>query len=153
LYPLAKGYFMKEQQYSNHVRYYVPHHFIFYPVVGVLLALCIRGIVSNPGEQVWILLTALVILAGWLSFMMRQHYALTCQNRIVRLEIRLRYYQLTQKRLESIENQLSFGQLAATRFASDEEFVPLIERAARENLSPDAIKKSIQNWQPDHMRV
>lgn len=85
--------------------------------------------------------------------MMRQHYALICQNRIVRLEMRLRYYQLTQKRLEAIEDQLSFGQLAAVRFASDEEFVPLLEKAIREKLSPDEIKKAIKNWQPDYMRV
>ena len=85
--------------------------------------------------------------------MMRQHYALTCQNRIVRLEMRLRYYQLTQKRLEAIEDQLSFGQLAALRFASDEELVPLLEKTLREKLSPDAIKKAIHHWQPDQMRV
>jgi len=88
-----------------------------------------------------------------LSFMTRQHYALTCQNRIVRLELRLRYYQLTNQRLEIIENQLSFKQLAALRFASDEELVGLIKRTLEENLSPADIKKSINNWVADTMRV
>lgn len=142
-----------KQQYGNHVRYYTPHHFIFYPVIAILLAVCIRGAMYGQDNWLWILMTILVAVIGWLSFMMRQHYALMCQNRIVRLEIRLRYYQLTQKRLELIEHQLSFGQLAALRFASDSEFIPLLERALSEKLSPDDIKKAIKNWQPDYMRV
>lgn len=85
--------------------------------------------------------------------MMRQHYALTCQNRTVRLEMRLRYYQLTNQRLEPIEQRLTFGQLAALRFASDEELEPLLQRTLTEGLTPDQIKKSIKNWIPDNMRV
>lgn len=50
-------------------------------------------------------------------FMMRQHYELTNQNRMVRMEMRLRYYQLTQRKLEDIEPGISFSQLAALRYA------------------------------------
>ncbi|HTN06038.1 DUF6526 family protein [Agriterribacter sp.] len=145
---------MKTQQYKNHVRYYPPHHFVFYPVIGLLLFISIRGIcLDTANKWLWIMVTLLTVVTGWLSFMMRQHYALTSQNRIVRLELRLRYYQLTQQRLESIENQLSFKQLAALRFAPDEEFVSLLQRTLSEGLSPDAIKQAIKNWLPDTMRV
>ncbi len=145
---------MKTQQYTNHVRYYPPHHFIFYPVVILLLFIGIRGIwLDDADKSLWVMATLLTTMTGWLSFMMRQHYALTCQNRIVRLEMRLRYYQLTQQRLENIEHRLSFNQLAALRFASDEELIPLIQRVLTEELSPDAIKQAIKNWQPDMMRV
>ncbi len=85
--------------------------------------------------------------------MMRQHYALGNQNRIVRLELRFRYYVITGKRLEPLESKLSFGQLAALRFASDEELAALVERALKENLSDRQIKKLIVRWLPDHMRV
>jgi len=85
--------------------------------------------------------------------MLRQHYSLINQNRIVRLEMRLRYYMLTQQPLESVEHQLSFNQLAALRFASDAELLPLLKRALTERLTPDQIKKSIKNWQADTMRV
>ena len=85
--------------------------------------------------------------------MLRQHYALNNQNRIVRLEMRFRYYTLTHERLEPLEINLSFGQLAALRFASDEELPTLVQRALKENLSPKDIKKSIRVWLPDHMRV
>ncbi len=145
---------MKPQNYSNHTRYYAPHHFIFYPVIIILLAVAIKLAISHSGHACeWYAIAVLLFLIGWLSFMLRQHYALNNQNRIVRLEMRLRYYQLTQQRLEDIEPQLSFAQLAALRFASDSELPSLIKRTLAEHLSPADIKKSIQNWLPDHMRV
>ena len=85
--------------------------------------------------------------------MMRQHYALTLQNRIVLMELRYRYYVLTGKRLESIEGNLNEGQLFALRFAPDEELEGLAQRAVQESLSPDAIKKAIKNWNADDRRV
>lgn len=146
---------MKKQDYNNHKRYYAPHHFVFYPVVLVLLALAAHGVQRDEpaNHWLWIAVGALVLLIGWLSFMTRQHYALTLQNRVVRMEMRFRYYVLTGKRLELLEQQLTFGQVAALRFASDEELPALVERTLKEQLSPADIKKSIQNWTPDHMRV
>lgn len=145
---------MKAQSYKNHSRYYYPHHFIFYPTVILLLVLSVRGYMRHQEHQLeFALLAVAFVLIGWLSFMMRQHYALNNQNRIIRLELRLRYYQLTSQRLEILEEKLSFPQLAALRFASDEELAELTIRAAQENLSPDEIKKSIKTWLPDNMRA
>lgn len=145
---------MKKQDYSNHVRYYTPHHFVFYPVAIAGICLGIWGILKYPDQKyLWIAITLLFCLVACLSFMMRQHYALNNQNRVVRLELRLRYYQLTGQRLEPLEQKLSLKQLSALRFASDEELPGLIHNAITENLSPDAIKKSIRNWLPDEMRV
>ncbi|WP_255156231.1 DUF6526 family protein [Ferruginibacter sp. HRS2-29] len=101
----------------------------------------------------WLIISAIAVFLGWSSFMMRQHYALICQNRIVRLEMRFRYFSLTGKRLETVERELTFGQIAALRFASDEELPGLLDKTLREKLSPDAIKRSIRNWLPDDMRV
>lgn len=145
---------MRKQSYNNHVRYYIPHHFIFYPIVLILFTLSIYCIFRYPAHSIeWMAIAALFLLTGWLSFMLRQHYSLMNQNRIVRLEMRLRYYQLTHKRFEEIEAKLSFAQIAALRFASDEELLSLIQRAIEENLSPDNIKRSIINWFPDTRRV
>jgi hypothetical protein len=99
------------------------------------------------------MMAAIIFLVTWLSFMMRQHYALIPQNRIIRLEMRLRYFQLYGKRFEPLEAKLRFRQIAALRFASDEELPALLERTLEENLSPNSIKKLITDWQPDHMRV
>jgi hypothetical protein len=145
---------MPEQNYNNHIRYYTPHHFVFYPALLVLIIIGLYGLFNYPGQELlWIMILLLLVAIGCLSLMLRQHYALMNQNRIVRLELRFRYYVLTQKRLEPLEKQLSRGQLHALRFASDEELPALLERALKENLSPDAIKRAIKNWLPDEMRV
>jgi len=145
---------MSEQNLNNHKQYYYPHHFVFYPVLLGLIIFSFCYSSSHPAKTFECYAFALILfLIGWLSFMMRQHYALGNQNRIIRLELRLRYFQLTQQKFDPFEQQLSFTQLAALRFASDEEFVALVQRSISENLSATDIKKSIRNWQPDYMRV
>jgi len=145
---------MENQNYKNHVRYYAPHHFLFYPVLMAMIGLsCYYASRRTEESLVWIFIAFILFMIGWLSFMLRQHYALNNQNRIVRLEMRFRYYVLTNQRLEKLEDRLSFGQISALRFASDEELETLVDRTMAENLSPDTIKKSITNWNPDHMRV
>ncbi|WP_316791441.1 DUF6526 family protein [Pedobacter frigoris] len=142
------------QNYKNHIRYYAPHHFVFYPIIGVLIAITVRqAIVDEANSLLWIFLSISFLIMGWLSFMVRQHYALTLQNRIVVLEMRFRYYTLTGQRLEPLEERLSFGQIAALRFASDEELPGLVERTLKEQLSSGQIKKAIKNWLPDNSRV
>jgi hypothetical protein len=145
---------MPVQNYSNHTQYYAPHHFVFYPVIFLATIFCVCCSFKYPEQHyLWMTIAAVFIIIGWLSFMLRQHYALNNQNRIVRLEMRLRYFILTSKKMDELENKLSFGQIAALRFASDEELLPLIDKALKENLSPRAIKKSIKNWVADDMRV
>lgn len=145
---------MKAQNYLNHSRYYIPHHFVFYPVVLTCAGASAYLMFHSTGDElIWLAITGLFLLLAALSFMLRQHYALNNQNRIVRLEVYYRYFASTGKRLDTLELPLSFGQLAALRFASDEEFVFLTERAIQEGLTADQIKRSIQNWKPDHMRA
>ncbi|GAB3918219.1 DUF6526 family protein [Larkinella terrae] len=145
---------MKTQNYENHVRFYPPHHFVFYPISLILLGMSIYYTLKSEEETLlWLFISFAIFLIIWVSFMLRQHYALTNQDRIVRLEMRFRYYVLTGQRLETIENQLSFGQILALRFASDAELPALTQRALSENLSPKDIKKAIVNWLPDDMRV
>lgn len=143
-----------KQNYDNHTRWYIPHHVFFYGAMGLCFISSIYLFFHYPAHKwEWLAIAFVFFCLGWLSYMVRQHYALGNQNRIVRLEMRLRYYQLTQKSFEEKEYALSFGQIAALRFAPDEEFLPLLDRVLKENLSPDDIKKSINHWLPDEMRV
>jgi hypothetical protein len=143
-----------QQDYKHHIRYYPPHHFIFYPVSIGALGLCAWYAVTVDSQNLlWWAVTGTIGLIIWVSYMLRQHYALTVQNRIVRTELRFRFYVLTHERLENYESGLSLSQIFALRFASDEELPALVQRAVREKLSPDAIKQAIHVWQPDHMRV
>jgi hypothetical protein len=145
---------MSEQNYKNHVRYYPAHHFIFYPLITAMLVFIARRAYVDEANRVeWLVIGALTIFVIFLSFMTRQHYALGNQNRLVRMEMRFRYYVLTGKRLELLESKLSFGQVAALRFASDAELPELVDRALKENMTPKEIKKAIRNWEPDYMRV
>lgn len=140
------------QNYNNHIRWYVPHHFVFYPVMLVLIAASL-WFAFYFNLLIGLLIAIAFLTIAILSFMLRQHYALTLQNRIVLLELRYRFFATTGERLEMYENMLSEGQLFALRFAQDDQLLELIRKAVNEELSPNAIKRSIENWKPDHRRV
>ena len=145
---------MVEQNYNNHIRWYIPHHFVFYPVVLGLMAFSVYEAVVNKEQRLlWIFFVVLTAVVTWLSFMLRQHYGMTLQNRLVLLELRYRYFVNANERFEPLEDKLSFGQRAALRFAPDEELVTLAKRAVAEKLSADDIKKSIKNWKGDYRRI
>ncbi len=145
---------MKSQNYQNHKRYYTPHHFIFLPLLGVLGCVAAYKSFNDESHQLeWILFGTSIFCILYLTLMLRQHYALGNQNRIVRLEFRLRYLELMGKSSKEVEQQLSFGQIAALRFAPDEEFAGLLQKTLQEKLSADAIKRSIKNWEADDMRL
>ncbi len=145
---------MAQQNYSNHIRFYPPHHFVFYPVMLAIIGFtAYKSWQDETQRLIWIVFLLLAVVVTWLAWMLRQHYALTLQNRLVLAELRYRYYVMTGSRLEPLEEQLGEGRLFALRFASDEEFIGLLQRALTEKLTPDDIKKSIRNWKADNKRV
>ena len=145
---------MKAQNYKNHIRWYIPHHLIFLPLLFSLLTIGIyKAFIVHHHELIWILFGVVIFCLIYLTLMLRQHYALVLQNRIVELEFQLRYFELYQKRSSTIISQLTFDQIAALRFADDEEFKLLLEKALKEKLGGDEIKKLIKDWQPDEKRV
>ena len=144
---------MKRQTFQNHIRYYTPHHFIYYPVVILFLIFSVYSAFTSDDQLIWAFISAIFVVLFCLAFMLRQHYALTLQNRIVRLELRYRYFSLTGNRLEYFENRLSDEQLFALRFAPDDELKDLIDKTLLENLSGTEIKKAIKLWKGDYHRV
>ena len=145
---------MKNQNYSNYIKFYPPHHFIYLPLLGFLQILGIWKIFNHESNQlIWILFSVVIFLFIYLALMVRQHYALGNQNRIVRLEFKLRYFELFGKSSDDVESKLSFGQIAALRFAYDDEFKVLLEKAVQQNFSADKIKKAITQWKGDYNRI
>lgn len=143
-----------KQNYTNHTKFYAPHHFIFLPLLFGLMILGIyKGLTSKENHLIWWLFAIMSFCILYLTLMLRQHYALGNQDRIVRLEFRLRYFELIGASAKTVENKLSFAQIAALRFAEDQEFESLLNRALDEKLSSKQIKLAIQNWQGDYMRV
>ena len=145
---------MKKQNYSNHRKFYPPHHFIYLPLLLILEIFGIYKIFNdNDNNLIWALFSVVIFLLLYLAIMLRQHYALGIQNRLIRLEFKQRYFEIFNKRSDNIGEKLNFGQIAALRFAYDDEFKELLEKAVSENISGDEIKKSIKNWNPDYHRI
>ena len=145
---------MKTQNYSNHKRYYVPHHFIFLPILAGLQTLGVwKYFNDKENTLIWLLFSVIIFLIIYLTVMVRQHYALENQNRIIRLEFQQRYFEIFGERSDQVIKQLRFSQIAALRFAYDEEFKAILAQALNKDISGDEIKKSIKNWRPDYYRV
>lgn len=143
----------KKQNFVNHVQYYPAHHFVFYPLALLMLIVSVCFIFWKEEKLLWGAISVLIAFIIWLSFMLRQHYSLMLQNRIIKIEVRYRYFVLTNERFELIEHKLRDSQIFALRFASDDELPALVARAIKENLSSRRIKKTILNWLPDNNRV
>lgn len=145
---------MKTQNYQNHRKFYAPHHFIYLPLVIFLQGLGVYKIFTDSVNQLlWILFSIVIFLILFLAIMVRQHYALGLQNRLVRLEFKQRYFEIFNLRSDKVEEKLDFSQIAALRFAYDDEFKILLEKALKENISGDEIKKSIKKWRADENRI
>ncbi len=146
------------QTFANHARFDPLFHFFAGPVfiLGLVLALVhffahiTHGDFHEHFHALLLILLAMALLV--LAFKERV-YALRVQDRVIRLEERLRLTQLLSEPLRSRIPELTEGQLIGLRFASDAEIPKLVERALKEKLSRDDIKKAIQNWRPDYWRV
>jgi hypothetical protein len=99
----------------------------------------------------WILAAIVAALAPVIGI--TRWYIVKLQDRIIMLEVKVRAAELLTTGQDAQLAKLSSKQIAALRFASDEEFGALLERAARENLSPKDIKASIRTWRPDLHRT
>lgn len=146
------------QTFANHTRFDPAFHFFLGPVfiLGVILSLVhffyhFRESDARDNIHSFLIVVLAVALLTWL-FKTRL-YALKVQDRVIRLEERLRLMQVLPEPLRARIPELTESQLIALRFASDAELPKLTERALNEKLSRKDIKKSIQNWRPDYWRV
>jgi hypothetical protein len=144
---------MESQNYANHRRF-VPlyHAVLFFTLVLTLIGSLVNLYLSlGDHQRVYSasLIVVLVICALFL-FVFCRTFALKAQDRAIRAEENLRHFVLTGKLLDP---RLGTLQIVALRFAPDQEFVALAQRAAGENLAPDAIKRAIKQWRADTYRV
>jgi hypothetical protein len=146
------------QTYANHTRFDPPFHFFLAPVfiLGLILSLIhffyhLRE--SDMRDNIHSFMLILLAVAMITLLLKVRLYSLKVQDRIIRLEERLRLTQLLNETLRSRIPELTEDQLIGLRFASDAEVPKLVERALNEKLKRKDIKKAIQNWRPDYWRV
>jgi len=141
----------KPQNYANHARWDPLFHFFVLPVFGLLAIAGLVHFIWRPGLHSGLLFVVAVALAS--AVVKIRFYVLKVQDRVIRLEERLRLSTLCSEPLRSRIPELTESQLIALRFASDAELPKLAERALSEKLSRADIKKAIQTWRPDYWRV
>jgi len=142
---------MTNQNYLNHVKKDFAYHYFAIPVSLLLAVASIFNLFYDFGLSAIILFLTLVVLH--ITIFLARDYAKKNQDRIIRLELRLRYYLLTSKPFDALESKLSKGQLVAIRFMEDKEFLEFLSSPSSSELDSDKIKKSIKQWKPDTMRV
>jgi|ERR1700687_478486 len=139
------------QNFSDHTRLDPPFHFFILPVFAITLIMTIVHLVRRPGlHSAWLVIVMIAALAA--IFKIRLN-ALKVQDRVIRLEERLRLASLLDPALRPRIPELTESQLIALRFASDAELPALAARALNEKLARAEIKKAIQHWRPDYWRV
>lgn len=139
------------QSFANHGRLDPPFHFVLAPLGIVAIVLSINLLIRQPG-----ILSILALLLSVVFVMLAERsrsYALKAQDRVIRLEERLRLSLLLPAADRPRITELTEPQLIALRFASDAELPALAMRALNEGLTKKQIKAAIQNWRPDYFRI
>jgi hypothetical protein len=139
------------QSLAHHTRWDPLFHFFVLPVTLATLIWSVVHFIRWPNWHSALLFLA--VTAGTIVAVKLRFYTIKVQDRVIRLEERLRLMTLAQEPFRSRIPELTEDQLCGLRFASDGEVAKLAERAANEKLSRGDIKKAIQTWRPDYWRV
>ena len=138
---------MADQNYQNHA-YRATAWLVAWGGTALLILLVLWIVYQEPSLLSFGLLLLAILLLLTISIL--RTFALRLQNRIIRLEMRVRLARLGR---EEMVDRLTVRQVIALRFASDAEIVALANRALSENLTPDQIKRAVTNWQADTLRT
>ena len=142
----------RQQSYANHVRWLPPFHFFVIPVLLLNVLNTLRHLWLAPSLSTGfeVLVAAAIMLGALLARVM----ANSVQDRVIRLEMRLRLAQLLPADMQAGILNLTPKQLVALRFASDAELPGLIRDVLAGKLTTEkAIKLQAKNWQGDWLRA
>jgi len=139
------------QDLKNHAKFDPPFHFFLVPVGLLLLAGTVYQLVQTPtltnGGRVLAMIWIIV------AIFKTRLYALKVQDRVIRLEERLRIEKLCGDSLKARAGELTIDQLIGLRFAGDVEFPRLVEEALSKNWTRKQVKANVKDWRSDHWRV
>ena len=142
---------MQSQNFKNHAQMVPGFHYGAFGLIIALLGGAINYIIKSSPENKYlaslvVLIAVIFVFIAWYA----RVFALKAQDRAINAEESLRYYIMTGK---ALPNELTISQIIALRFASDAEYLALLDRAIKDNLSNKEIKMAIQQWKGDYHRV
>ena len=141
----------RPQTYANHAKIVPVFHYVALPLLLFNLILALFGLVDGIALET--LNRIGVAVAMVLTALFARVFALKAQDRVIRLEERLRMERLLPDDLKPRIDEVSTAQCVALRFASDDELPVLTRRALDENADRKTIKQAIRHWRADYQRV
>lgn len=140
------------QNYRNHARYVPAYHLLLSGMVGLAIGIAFVNLMRQP--ILFGLFDLLVALSLLLLVWYARAFALGAQDRVIRLEMRLRLERLLPADQHASLALLTTGQIVALRFASDAELPGLVRQVLEGRLVRGGeIKRQIRDWQPDDARI
>ncbi|HJN45045.1 MAG: hypothetical protein CL477_02450 [Acidobacteria bacterium] len=142
----------QEQNFANHTRLVPPFHYVAFPILLLNFIWEVRGLFN--GITFDAILNVLVAVALIIVALFARVFALKAQDRVIRLEMRLRMRELLPEDLQSRINDFTATQMVGLRFASDVELPELARTVLDQNMTTATpIKKLVKDWQADYCRV
>ena len=140
------------QTYKNHTRWLPPFHFFVLPVLLINFLNSVRHLWASPSRSTAFALIVAAAVFGLALF--ARAMAVTVQDRVIRLEMRLRLRDLLPPDLQGRINELTPDQLVGLRFAGDAELPELVRQVLGGGLKTRReIKLKIKDWQGDYLRA
>ena len=144
---------MSQQNFANHAKTVPAFHFFVLPVLFLNIGWSVyrwKTSLWSLDGAIWVL-TSVAILVGFLCARM---FALSVQDRVIRMEERLRCERLLPQDLQARILEFEPGQLISLRFAGDAEFPGLARKVLDEKMKDrKTIKQQIKNWRSDYLRA
>jgi len=140
------------QTFENHARLVPAFHYVAFPLFAInfFFALYQAVVHFNWANLMGLGLAVALVLLFFLARVM----AMTVQDRVIRLEERMRLRELLPADLKPRINEFSVKQLVALRFASDGELPELARQVLDGKLTEQkAIKQAVKNWRADYQRA
>lgn len=142
----------QNQNFENHAKFFPLFHFVVAPILLLNIVWSIVRLVRDVSFDT--IVSLLVAIGLFLLALTARLMALTVQDRVIRLEMRLRLLQILQPELRARIPEFTVDQLISLRFAGDAELSSLAQRVLDEKLtSRNEIKKMVRDWQADLLRA
>jgi len=140
------------QNYRNHAKLVPLFHFVAFPILLANFVWVVRAAIKAPGASTMLAAATALALVATLFF--ARVFALKAQDRVIRLEERMRMREILPAELQPRIGDFTTNQLIALRFASDAELPGLAQTVLKDGITEQKqIKLMIKDWKADHQRV